>query len=309
MSSELKHSNLESFDDFFEMFRDFNNPELIIQRTQTGFDNLDQALGGGLTAGIHTICAQPGVGKTTFALNIAVNVAKSGTPVIMVSYEMPKKDLLTKMYSLVSCEVAGNGKGFSFDDIRTVKKLTAAESKLYAKTWETVEATLRGKIYFLDGKKHKYKACQIVDEIKMFMENHQQVPMVIVDYLQIIELEHEMISLKTNIENAMSELQNVADEYQFPVIAISAIAKQGAETLNMFSGAESARIAYASVTHWGLIEESSDDDAAYKTVKLALFKNRYGKSHAPLMFSFDGEHSRFVEFKDSPKSKSRKTQK
>ena len=309
MLNEIKKSNLECFDDSFGMFKDFNNPELIIRKIPTGFSNLDKALGGGLCNGIHTICAQPGAGKTTFTLNIAVNMAKVGTPVIMISYEMPKKDLMTKMYSLISSELSTNGKGFSFDDIRTEKKLSAAESKLYAKTCETVESNLRGKLYFLDGKKYNYKTYQIIDEIEMFVQNRKQAPLIIVDYLQTIALENESTSLKTNIENAMSALHNIADEYQLPIIAISAIAKQGSETLNMFSGAEAARIAYGSVTHWGLTDETTNPDAAYNTVKLELFKNRYGKKHiAPITFSFDGEHSRFTEFTEALKTKGKKTQ-
>lgn len=309
MTNETKNSTLECMDDSFEMFRNFNNPELIIRKIPTGFSNLDKALGGGLCNGIHTICAQPGAGKTTFTLNIAVNMAKIGTPVIIISYEMPQKDLMTKMYSLISSELAPNGKGFSFDDIRTEKKLSATESKLYSKTCETIESSLCGKIYFLDGKKHNYKTYQIIDEIEMFVQNRKQAPLIIVDYLQTIALENESTSLKTNIENAMSALHNVADEYQLPIIAISAIAKQGSETLNMFSGAEAARIAYGSVTHWGLTDETTNPDAAYNTVKLELFKNRYGKKHiAPITFSFDGEHSRFTEFTEALKTKGKKTQ-
>ena len=260
-------------------------------------------------ATVFAFYGKMGAGKTTFSLNIGVNVAKNGTPVIIISYEMPKKDLMTKIYSLVSSELSSNGKGFSFDDIRTEKKLTASEIKLYAKTCEIVESSLRGKIYFLDGKKYQYTTSQLINEIEMFIQDRHQSPLVIVDYLQMIALENESTSLKTNIENAMSALHNLADEYKLPIIAISAIAKQGSETLTMFSGAEAARIAYGSVTQWGLTDETKNPDAAYNTVKLELFKNRYGKKNIkPIIFSFDGEHSKFTEFVETPKAKSKKTQ-
>ena len=82
---------------------------------------------------------------------------------------------------------------------------------------------------------------------------------------------------KIKIFHAMSALHNLADEYKLPIIAINAIAKQGSETLTMFSGAEAARIAYGIVTEWGLTDETKNLDATYNTVKLELFKNRYGK--------------------------------
>jgi replicative DNA helicase len=305
MSETIKTSNVKMIDELFDMFRTPNNPELMIKKIPTGLSGLDRILGGGLTNGVHTLCAQPGAGKTTFALNIAMNVAINGMPAMIFSYEMPRDDLVTKMYSRISSELSQTGGGFSFDDIRTERKMTASEFKLYAKTADFAETNLRGRIAFLDGIKHKYKIGEIVDEIEMFVSEKQQAPLVIIDYLQMIAPENESISLKSNIEYAMSELHNIAEKHHLPVIAISAIAKQGADTLSLFSGAESARIAYGSVTHWGLTDETADSDAAYKTVRLDIFKNRYGRSGAKMKFSFDGEHSRFTEFAEAKPQKAK----
>lgn len=308
MCNEKQTSNLESFNDVLDMLQNLNNSELLISKIPTGFESLDKALGGGLVPGVHTICAQPGAGKTTFALNIAVNVAKNGTPVLFFSYEMSKLDLGTKMYSLLSNKISQDNGGFTFDDIRSERKLTASEIKLHEKTLAFAEANLKDKIYFLDGLKHKYKIDQIINEIEIFIRDKDQIPLVVIDYLQTVIPEDD-ISLKASIEHAMSALHNIADKYHFPVISISAIAKQGSDTLNMFSGAESARIAFGSVSHWGLTNITKDDDASYKTVKLELFKNRYGQSNRPINFSFDGAHSSFTEFKELPKTKSKKTKK
>ena len=294
MLNKKQATNIEPISNFFPTFRNFNSPELQIQKISTGYPSLDEILGGGLATGVHTICAQPGVGKTTFALNIAVNAAKNGTPVIFLSYEMPKMDLITKIYSLISSQLSPNNGGFSFDDIRSEHKLTTSENKLYKKTCDFIESNFNDKIYFLDGVNHQYKINQIVNEIEAFMQNSQQAPLVIVDYIQMIAGE-DSVSLKTNIETAMSVFHNIADKYHFPILSISSIAKHGSDSLNMFSGAESARIAFGSVTHWGLTNMTKDDDALYKTVKLDLFKNRYGKSNTSFNFSFDGEHSRFLK--------------
>ena len=52
----------------------------------TGYRDLDLILGGGLIAsGMHVLAARPGMGKTTFALNIADRVAKTVGPVLFVS--------------------------------------------------------------------------------------------------------------------------------------------------------------------------------------------------------------------------------
>lgn len=60
----------------------------------TGFRKLDDQLSGGLvTSGLITLAARPGTGKTTFALNIADNVAAAGGTVLYFSLEMDRNQI------------------------------------------------------------------------------------------------------------------------------------------------------------------------------------------------------------------------
>ena len=56
-------------------------------RYPTGFPELDKALSGGLVAGLHCIGAISSLGKTTFVLQMAENMASTGIPVIIFSLE------------------------------------------------------------------------------------------------------------------------------------------------------------------------------------------------------------------------------
>lgn len=70
----------------------------------SGFKKLDE-LTGGLSEALFFIAAPPGFGKTTFATNIALNVAKGGNPVLFCSYEEPIQRLAGKgIASLSSLE-------------------------------------------------------------------------------------------------------------------------------------------------------------------------------------------------------------
>ena len=61
----------------------------------TGFGVLDPAIGGGLRSGGLVLLAGPqGLGKTTFALQVARNVAREGRPVLYFSYEHDPEDWL-----------------------------------------------------------------------------------------------------------------------------------------------------------------------------------------------------------------------
>lgn len=73
----------------------------------TGYRDLDMILGGGLIAsGMHVLAARPGMGKTTFALNIADRAAASG-PVLFVSLEMDDEQIYSKRLAR-ECGIAGS---------------------------------------------------------------------------------------------------------------------------------------------------------------------------------------------------------
>jgi hypothetical protein len=66
----------------------------------TGFESLDNELGGGLRTGSLIILGGiPSLGKTTLALNIANNIAKTGRDVLFFSLEMSRVELELKSIS------------------------------------------------------------------------------------------------------------------------------------------------------------------------------------------------------------------
>ena len=65
----------------------------------TGWNALDDMLrGGGLLPGLlYIVAGRPGMGKTTVMQNMALNLARNGTPVVMFSLEVSKERLLERM--------------------------------------------------------------------------------------------------------------------------------------------------------------------------------------------------------------------
>ncbi len=64
---------------------------------RTGYQDLDQRLGGGmLNSGMYILAARPGMGKTTLAINIADRVARSGKNVLFVTLEMEPEQINAK---------------------------------------------------------------------------------------------------------------------------------------------------------------------------------------------------------------------
>ncbi len=72
----------------------------VVQGTKTGFSGLDKMLIQMGKGDLIIVGARPGMGKTSFAMNIATNVAKySGKDVCIFSLEMPGEQLVTRILS------------------------------------------------------------------------------------------------------------------------------------------------------------------------------------------------------------------
>ncbi|MFQ5330062.1 MAG: DnaB-like helicase C-terminal domain-containing protein, partial [Thermodesulfobacteriota bacterium] len=78
-----------------ELLRAIQDP---IPRTPTGFPTFDYINKGGLADGTITIIsARPGVGKTTLAANIAINLVTNDVPILFLSLEMSAAEVATRM--------------------------------------------------------------------------------------------------------------------------------------------------------------------------------------------------------------------
>lgn len=64
---------------------------------RTGYQDLDEKLGGGMLAGgMYVLAARPGMGKTTLAINIVDRLAANSYPILFVSLEMDTDQIEAK---------------------------------------------------------------------------------------------------------------------------------------------------------------------------------------------------------------------
>ena len=69
----------------------------------TGFESLDKILDGGLYLGLYCIGAVSALGKTTFCLQMAENIAQAGHDVLIFSLETSEDELIAKGISRLTC--------------------------------------------------------------------------------------------------------------------------------------------------------------------------------------------------------------
>lgn len=144
-----------------------DNPDLAY--CKTGYSVLDRALGGGLFNGeVYIGAARPGMGKTTFAINIAERIAKSGRDVLFISLEMSGIQITAKRLSLDS--------GISYTRILSgsVSELEETEITLSA-------ARLSDRPFFTVDN------AVTVSDIERYARGISNLGVVIVDYLGLVQ--------------------------------------------------------------------------------------------------------------------------
>lgn len=172
----------------------------------TGFRDLDSKLAGMQDSNLIILAARPGIGKTSFALNIAQFVATmAGLPVGIFSLEMSQEELVDRLLVGQADIDAWKLKTGKLDE-KDFDRLTNAMGDL-------AEAPL-----FIDDTpgisisemRTKARRLQIEHGLKLL----------IVDYLQLIH--------GRNLENRVQEvseisqqLKNLARELKIPILAIS----------------------------------------------------------------------------------------
>lgn len=78
-------------------FRITNKDKVLIGGLETGLRSLDLTLDGFESGDLITVVARSGIGKTTFATSVILNMVKKGYKVGIFSMEMPKEHIIKKM--------------------------------------------------------------------------------------------------------------------------------------------------------------------------------------------------------------------
>ena len=216
----------------------------------TGFPKLDEKLGGGFHPGLHVLTGGTGMGKTTFMLQMADNMAASGIDVIYISLEMARLELVSKSISRL-CAQRGNGGYTPPTALKIRQDPTAVKSSIY----NEYKANIAPHLYVMEGN-FSVDVDAISDTVREFVKTHEGArPVVFVDYLQIITPTEEMTRKSTRdiVTSNSVALRQMARDLNVPVVVVSAMARKQYDTPITFDSLkESGGIEYTSDTVLGL---------------------------------------------------------
>ena len=279
----------------------------------TGFARYDRVTSGLHPGDLTIVAARPGMGKTSFVLNMATNVAlptnvemaddpndkwrEPGRGVVVFSLEMPREQLANRMLcSEARVDVSAMRSGAI--NTNDWNRLTQAASRLsQSPIWidDTPSLSLlelRAKVRRLQAEHDKYDADgRLLTGLGL----------VIVDYLQLMKGRDGLSSREQEISEISRGLKGLAKELKLPVIALSQL-NRSVETRSE----KGKRPQLSDLRESGAIEQDADnicfiyrDDYYNKeastepnVAELIIAKQRNGPTGTAKV-RFDKEYTRF----------------
>jgi replicative DNA helicase len=238
----------------FSKFEDFLTENGERPPIPTGFNNLDRVLNGGLSAGLYIMGAISSLGKTSWMLNIADNIAAAGRDVLYFSLEMSRNELIAKSISRFSFRVVGEASGPEDDAFSTFEVLNSRGRRSLSMSQEiTLDKAFQA---YREGPGRRMWIFEGVgdfgvEEITQRVEEHIRItgrtPVVFVDYLQILAPADPRSTDKQNTDKAVVELKRLSAKHDLPVFCISSLNRQNySEPITMAAFKESGAIEYGS---------------------------------------------------------------
>ena len=255
----------------------------------TGLPTLDAITTGLNRANLIIVGARPGMGKTSFALNLARNVAlKQNRKVAFFNLEMSKEEMVNR---LLSAEARVSGKKLRTGMLSTDEWMRIADA-----------AGVLCKIpLYLDD-----TAAITVPEIKARLMREGDVSFVVIDYLGLMKSAEKAENRVQEVSKITRDLKVMAKELDIPVMACAQLSR-GPE-----KQATNHRPGLSDLRDSGSIEQDADQvlflyrEEYYKgqtddptnvetgTSEVIVAKNRHGDLGTVKM-AFAGEFTQFSE--------------
>ena len=201
---------------------------------QTGYGDLDNTLAGIGQSDLVLVGARPGMGKTSFCLNIALNYARrSKEKVAIFSLEMSSEQLVTRMLSSYAMVDSYN--------MRTGRLSTQDWQKLANSVVD-----LAGVNVLIDDTPNI-----TVSGMKAKLRREGKIGLVVIDYLQLMQGDKHTDNRVQEVADISRNLKLMAKELHVPIICCSQLSR-GTE------GRTSKRPMLSDLRESGSIEQDAD---------------------------------------------------
>jgi replicative DNA helicase len=275
--------------DVYAHLHDLNTNKEATQGTQTGFSALDRVLAGLGKSDLVLVGARPGMGKTSFALNIATNVAKQTKKTVCIfSLEMSADQLVNRVLSSEAL----------------VNSYSLRTGELAPTDWENLARAageLAGCDILIDD-----TSGMTVTAMKAKLRRVKNLGMVIIDYLGLMSGDKHTDNRVQEVSEISRSLKIMAKELMVPIVCCAQLSR-GPESRT------DKKPMLSDLRDSGAIEQDADtviflyrseyyktDDAAGQDTSIAeviIAKNRHG-STGTVNMGWNGQFTKFVTIAD-----------
>ncbi len=255
--------------------------------SKSGFVHLDAVTSGLNDSDLIILAARPGMGKTSFVMNIVTNLARStDKSVVIFSLEMSSEQLATRM---LSSEALVNS-----HSLRTGLLMNSDWDKLA----QGAASLSRMNIYLDDT------AGMTVQQMKAKLRRVKNLGLVVIDYLQLMESAKKSTNRVQEVSEMTRQLKLMAKELKVPVITLSQL-NRGAE------GRTNHRPMLSDLRESGSIEQDADiilflyresyyekETEDQNISECIVAKNRHGET-TTVKLVWNGEFTLFRNFDEN----------
>ncbi|RUO76895.1 replicative DNA helicase [Idiomarina tyrosinivorans] len=282
------HSILSSTIDRIEALSKTKNNNGVTG-VSTGFHDLDRKTAGLQPSDLVIVAARPSMGKTTFAMNLAENIALNhDKPVLVFSLEMPAEQLMMRMLASLS----------------RVDQTKVRTGRLEDDDWARIASVMnmlneRNNLYIDDSS--GLTPTEVRSRARRIHRQHEGLSMIMVDYLQLMTVPGMSENRTLEIAEISRSLKALAKELEVPVVALSQLNRSLEQRADK-------RPVNSDLRESGSIEQDADvimfiyrdevyhpDSAQQGLAEIIIGKQRNGPIGA-IELKFHGHLSRFDNF-------------
>lgn len=245
------------------------------ENLKTGFDKLDDVLGGLEGGDVTILAARPSVGKSALATQIIENVAKKGRRVGHFNLEMNENQVYERFVSRLS--------GISLTRVRRAKQFLGDEKEKFD--------TANDKLSTYDAM--IYTGSKSVRDIKA-NSRHMKFDLIVIDYLQLIKSDKPYANRASEVGVISKSIKELARELQVPVLLLSQLSRaveqredKEPQLSDLRESGDIEQDASNVIFLWNLSEDK-------RAKGMSIAKNRQGELKK-IGIEFDGEHMVFKE--------------
>lgn len=205
------------------MMRAFDRIDKIsrgeLQPIRTGIASLDRIFGGFYPGELTIVAARPSVGKSAFALYVAMQAAAKGKKVAFVSREMSPESIANRLMSQYNPLLRGE----------KLRDATFTDDE-WITLGDAINSLSKNQIYTI------YTARTMEDlntEVRSISGRIGGIDLLMIDYAQLMHMNREGDSRVEELEAISGAMKELAMSLQIPVLALAQVKRSGARVAVM----------------------------------------------------------------------------